>query len=67
MKARCPKDPTHDQFVTVAHVTEDWVVTSEGDFLEVHEGSECEVVAKPNWDNTWTCAYCGAEAIKEED
>jgi hypothetical protein len=65
IKATCPKDPSHDQFVTVAHVTEDWVVDSEGDFIEVHEGNQGEVVAKPHPDNTWQCLLCGTEAEVE--
>lgn len=61
MKATCTKDPTHDRFVTVAHVTEDWVVDEGGDFVRVHESSEVYVVHGPNPGNTWTCDVCGAE------
>ena len=64
-KARCPKDPTHKQFVTVAHVTEDWVVDASGNFLEVHEGSEGSVVHRPDPGNIWTCLVCGTEATVE--
>ena len=28
----CPTDPTHNRFIATAHVTEDWVVDSNGDF-----------------------------------
>lgn len=62
MKATCPKNPEHKKFITVAHVTEDWVVDENGDFVELYSGSETEVVANPHPDNTWTCAECGAEA-----
>jgi hypothetical protein len=62
MKAVCPKNRKHKRFITVAHVTEDWVVDEHGDFIAVHEASETEVVHKPHPDNTWTCAECGAQA-----
>lgn len=61
MKAVCPNDPKHDKFITVAHVAQEWLVDSEGDFLE-HKG-DLEVTHKPDKDNCWTCHYCGAEAI----
>jgi hypothetical protein len=61
MKATCPKDKSHKRFITVVHVTEDWVVDEDGDFIAVHEGSG-EVVHKPDPENTWTCAECGAQA-----
>jgi hypothetical protein len=66
MKATCPKDPTHKRFITVAHVTEDWVVDETGDFLEVFDtGGDTEVVCPPQPDNHWTCKECGHEAKVE--
>ncbi len=65
MKAVCPKDRKHKRFITVAHVTEDWVVDEHGDFIDVHEASEIEVVRNPHPDNIWTCAVCGAQAKVE--
>ena len=35
-KAVCPNNSEHKTFVTVAHVTEDWVVTELGEFVEVY-------------------------------
>jgi len=61
MKATCPKDPKHDRFITVVHVTEDWVVNRAGGF-EAIANSDGELVAPPHPDNTWTCEVCGAEA-----
>lgn len=61
MKASCPKNPDHKRFVTVAHITQDWVVNEHGEFEDVH-GSDGEVVADPNPDNTWNCHECGALA-----
>ena len=65
MKATCPNDPKHKQFVTVAVVQEDWLVDEHGDFIEVHHGSECHVSHGPDPANTWNCADCGAEALVE--
>lgn len=65
MKAQCPKNPEHKEFITVAHVTEDWVVDENGEFLEVFDGSQSEIVAPPNPDNTWQCKVCGTEAEVE--
>lgn len=60
-KATCPNDPKHDRFTTTAHVMQEWVVNSEGGFLEVMV--EClEVTHEPHPDNLWTCAICGADA-----
>lgn len=61
MRAVCPNDKNHDKFVTVAHVTQDWVVTPEGEFLE--ELATVETTHGPDKDNTWSCYICGAEAI----
>ena len=49
-------------FITVAHVTEDWIVDANGNFIETHHNNCSEVVAKPNSENTWQCLLCGAEA-----
>jgi hypothetical protein len=63
MLARCPNNPTHKRFVTVAHVTEDWVVDERGNFIRVSGSTYAETVSGPNPDNTWSCLECGAEAI----
>jgi len=63
----CPNDPeNHKRFITVAHVSQDWVVDPQGNFLEVADAS-LETVAGPNYDNTWTCKECGAEAVRPID
>lgn len=66
MTVRCPKDPTHKEFVTVATVTEDWVVDDGGYFIEVARPSESQVVHGPDRHNIWTCHTCGAAAIIED-
>jgi len=58
--ARCPKSDDHKEFVTVAHVSEDWKVDECGNFIEVVD--QGEVVANVSTDNIWTCVTCGAEA-----
>lgn len=65
MKAVCPKNKTHKEFITVAHVTQDWKVDERGNWLEtIHQG--IETTHGPNPGNTWTCVECGEEAIIEE-
>jgi len=59
--AWCPKDPTHKKFITSAHVVEEWLVDSKGDFLE--NRSHGETVHGPDTGNTWACDTCGAEAV----
>lgn len=62
MRVVCSKNIEHDEFLTVAHVMQDWKVDSEGNFLEVYD--DCvEVTNNPDIDNDWQCAICGANAI----
>ena len=63
MKAKCPTDPSHKRFTTVTHVTEDWVVDENGEYVESADSGVGEVVHGPDPDNTWTCNECGAEAV----
>jgi len=65
MKATCPNNSEHCTFVTVAYVSQDWLVDENGDFLDEADGSAGEVLHKPDPDNIWTCAVCGAEAKVE--
>lgn len=62
MKATCLKDPSHKEFVTVAHVTEDWIVDEEGHFIDVAPNSGSVTTRLPDPGNIWTCATCGAPA-----
>lgn len=62
MKARCPNNTNHKRFITVAHVTEDWVVDENGVFLQVSDDTCGETTHGPNPDNFWECEECGAEA-----
>ena len=60
MRARCPNNEEHDRFMTVAHISQDWEVDAEGEFIKVI--GDGEIVASPRSDNIWTCSICGAEA-----
>lgn len=62
MLARCPKNYEHKTFVTVAHVTEYWLVDEHGNFIEVDGCGGGEVLTPPDAGNIWTCAKCGVEA-----
>lgn len=65
LKARCPNDSEHKEFVTVAHVSEDWIVDDQGNFIQ-NLGS-IEIVAGPCKGNTWTCRKCNAEAVVTDE
>lgn len=62
MKAVCPTSPDHNEFITVAHIAQDWVVDRDGDFIEQY-GTESETIAHPCVGNTWQCKICWEEAI----
>lgn len=58
----CSKDKSHKEFLTTAHVVQNWKVDSDGGFLSVRD--DCVKVAyDPNIDIDWKCAICGAKAI----
>jgi len=66
MKAVCPNNENHKEFVTVVHVIDEWVVDEEGNWIET-KGDESQtedegLVHGPDAGNTWTCHTCGAEA-----
>jgi hypothetical protein len=59
--AVCPTDPEHKEFITTAHVMEDWVVDEHGSWLSTMESIQTD--HGPDPDNTWYCRTCGADAI----
>ena len=63
-KAKCPKCKC-TKFLVTAHVTQDWEVDNEGNFLNCTD--ECvDIIHRPNQqDDIWTCSECGSEAIFE--
>ena len=64
VKATCPNGCERKEFYTVAHVMEEWLVDEHGEYIETHCGIQTS--KKPDPDNTWCCAECGAEAHVEE-
>ena len=53
---KCPKCGNETFYVT-AHVVQNWIVDSNGDFLEVID--DCYAVAHfPDDDDLWECAKC---------
>lgn len=60
MKARCPNNPEHKQFVTTAHVVEEWVVGEDGSWQKTLGSLETAVGPDPG--NIWTCHECDAQA-----
>ena len=63
----CPKDKTHDEFQVTAHVTEDWVVDGEGNYVRHDPQQAREVLYDPDEQDIWTCATCGTEAISKAE
>jgi len=60
MKAICLNSFEHREFITTAHVMQDWTVDENGNFIEVRQ--TLETTSKPDADNLWTCAICGRTA-----
>ena len=65
MKATCPNNPKHTQFITAATVVEDWVVDAEGNYIDEAD-TDPTVVHRPDSNNSWTCVECGATATVED-
>ena len=53
------------EFLTTAHVAQTWRVNWDGEFIE--EISTDETTAPPEDGNIWTCAVCGAEAVRMDE
>ena len=56
-KKRCP-NCGHEIFIVTAHVTQDWLVDRDGDFVECAQEA-VEVTHKPDDGDIWTCRRCG--------
>lgn len=65
MKAICPNNKDHKRFSVVCHVTEEWEVDENGNFIKLIEGC-IDVIHGPSKDTVWCCMECGSEAIIEE-
>ena len=53
MKMICPKCGGNE-FITTAHVMQDWKVNASGNYLETINGC-VQVDRNPDPDNIWTC------------
>ena len=61
---RCPKCGSQS-FLVTAHVTQDWIVDGNGNFLSCE--NECvETTHQPDDDDIWTCNNCGFNAPGKE-
>jgi len=63
MKAKCPNSDEHKRFLTIAHVSEEWIVDEAGEFVD--RNAFLDVDEGPQVGNSWTCFTCGAEADVE--
>ena len=61
---KCPRCGNNKFYIT-AHVTQDWVVDENGNFLETY--NDCiDVLHYPDDEDLWQCTECGFEAEGEE-
>lgn len=58
--AICPNNKDHKKFSVSAHVSQEWKVNSEGEFIEVITTND--VIYAPDQNDYWLCWECGAEA-----
>jgi succinate dehydrogenase/fumarate reductase-like Fe-S protein len=65
IKAVCPNNPKHKEFLTTAHVMEAWKVDEHGQFIAVVKGLQTEHGPDPG--NIWNCHKCGAQATVTTD
>ena len=64
-KAVCPTSNTHNLFLTIVLITEEWLVDSRGKWKET---SKClSDTLKHDSVNVWRCAECGKEAKFENE
>ena len=61
---KCPKCGNNKFYVT-AHVTQDWLVDEDGDYIKTVE--DCvEVTHFADSEDVWTCSKCSYEAAGSE-
>ena len=64
IKLTCPNNKKHKTFHVTAHEVHDWEVNDEGMFLKDLGCSE--MAHRPDCEDHYTCAKCGAEAINPD-
>ena len=62
-KATCPKDGTHNRFVTGVTVAVTWVVNRWGTWVSTPDDDDEVLINPPSQGNAWFCHVCGAEAV----
>jgi len=65
MKLTCPKNNRHRRFSVTAHVTQEWKVDRDGEYLKTLNDCQ-EVIHHPDTDDMFICLACGAEALAED-
>ena len=58
MKISCPRNAEHNKFITVAHVSQDWIVDEAGNFIKLNGPEAIETIAGPTVGNDFTCVAC---------
>ena len=53
----CPNGCAKKEFITVAHVMQDWKVDDCGNWIETTDES-VQTTYAPHPDNIWTCTVC---------
>ena len=61
---RCPQCG-FQKFIVTAHVTQDWCVDEDGDFMTCLQNC-VEVTHKPDDEDLWECVFCGFKAAGSE-
>lgn len=66
MVAKCPNHPEHKEFITCAHVMQDWKVDAHENFVDIVDAS-VQTTHGPHPENSWTCAICAVETVVTEN
>jgi hypothetical protein len=59
-KRVCPNDPTHDEFIVLVMVGQNWKVDPYGNLMETMDYCP-SVYSEPTDNEYWHCAICGEE------
>jgi hypothetical protein len=66
MKAECPNNKLHSNFLASATVQEDWIVDGNGNVL-AKLGQSAVIVEPSQLPDSWKCADCGNAATVTPD
>ncbi len=65
LRATCPNNPKHEEFVVVLYVPQKWIVARDGFLLGQDDYIESDP-QPPTVDDVWVCWRCGDRAKVEE-